>query len=215
MSLDSQDFEGVIPFMQPLNGLDLPRTGRQLAAQVHAYWASLKGNRSAPLRTELNPCALDAALPWLLVAERIAPGHARLRVAGSALSNLLGMEVRGMPGTIFIEPESRRTFMDTVERVFTTAAVAEVSLISTASYGRPKLGGHLTLWPLASSPETTDRLLGFLYAPGGYGTAPRRFSMGTPCFSTDLRPPVALATSSDAPNEKRPPVRGGHLRVIK
>ena len=215
MSLDSQDFEGVIPFMQSLNGLEMPRIGRQLAAEVHSYWASLKGDRSAPLRTELNPCALDAALPWLLVAERIAPGHARLRVAGSMLSNLLGMEVRGMPGTIFIEPESRRAFMDTVERVFTTAAVAEVSLTSEASYGRPKLGGNLTLWPLASTLETTDRLLGLLYAPGSYGTAPRRFSIGTPRFNTDHRPPVALAATTEAPTEKRPPVRGGHLRVVK
>lgn len=215
MSLDTQDFEGVIPLSQLTRTLDRPRTGRHLAAEVHAYWASLKGARRAPLRTELNPCALDAALPWLIVAERIAPGHARLRVAGSMLSNLLGMEVRGMPGTIFIEPESRRTFMDTVERVFTTAAIAEMSLTSAASYGRPKLDGHLTLWPLASTPDTTDRLLGFLYAPGSYGTAPRRFSMGTPRFSSDPHPAMALVASTEAPNEKRPPVRGGHLRVIK
>ena len=60
-----------------------------------------------PLRSEIDPRGLKGALEYCFVLERIAPGLARLRVAGSHLGDLMGMEVRGMPITAFYDENGR------------------------------------------------------------------------------------------------------------
>lgn len=72
--------------------------------QVESYWEALRGTRMMPKRSEIDPRGIESALEYTFILERIAPGMARLRIAGSHLSDLMGMEVRGMPLTSFITP---------------------------------------------------------------------------------------------------------------
>ncbi len=92
-------------------------------AQVEAYWEALRGSRLMPNRADIDPRGIEQALEYSFIVERIAPGIARLRIAGSHLSDLMGMEVRGMPLTAFIAPGSRRQVSDTLEEVFETPAI--------------------------------------------------------------------------------------------
>ncbi|MEC9102783.1 MAG: PAS domain-containing protein, partial [Pseudomonadota bacterium] len=69
--------------------------------EVEAYWQAIRAGRLVPRRSDIDPRGIERALEFAFVAERIATGLGRLRIAGSHLTDLLGMEVRGMPLTAF------------------------------------------------------------------------------------------------------------------
>ena len=146
-------------------------------AQVEAYWEALRGTRVMPNRAEIDPRGIEQALEYSFIVERIAPGIARLRIAGSHLSDLMGMEVRGMPLTAFIAPGSRRQVSDTLEEVFETPATCTLHLHSEKSAGMPPLDARLVLLPLKSDLGDVSRILGALVSVGDMGRSPRRFDV--------------------------------------
>jgi hypothetical protein len=146
-------------------------------AQVEAYWEALRGTRLMPYRSEIDPRGIEQALEFSFIVERIAPGIARLRIAGSHLSDLMGMEVRGMPLTAFIAPGSRRQVSDTLEEVFETPAICTMNLHSEQAPGMPALEARLLLMPLKSDLGDVSRLLGALVSVGDMGRSPRRFDV--------------------------------------
>lgn len=152
-------------------------TGYTPLAQVEAYWEALRGNRLMPNRAEIDPRGIEHALEYSFIVERIAPGIARLRIAGSHLSDLMGMEVRGMPLTAFIAPGSRRQLSDTLEEVFETPATCVITLHSHQGAGMPPLDARLLLMPLKSDLGDVSRLLGALVSVGDMGRSPRRFDV--------------------------------------
>ena len=153
-------------------------------AQVEAYWEALRGTRLMPNRSEIDPRGIETALEYSFIVERIAPGIARLRIAGSHLSDLMGMEVRGMPLTAFIMPASRRQLSDTLEEVFETPATCTMALRSDKATGNPALDARLLLMPMKSDLGDVSRLLGALVSVGDMGRSPRRFNI----TQTELRP---------------------------
>lgn len=156
-------------------------------AQVEAYWEALRGTRLMPNRSEIDPRGIETALEYSFIVERIAPGIARLRIAGSHLSDLMGMEVRGMPLTAFIMPASRRQLSDTLEEVFETPATCTMALHSDKAAGNSALDARLLLMPLKSDLGDVSRLLGALVSVGDMGRSPRRFNI----TQTKLRPIVS------------------------
>ncbi|ABG32184.1 PAS domain-containing protein [Roseobacter denitrificans] len=165
-------------------------TGFTPLSQVEAYWEALRGTRLMPSRSEIDPRGIEQALEYAFIVERIAPGIARLRIAGSHLSDLMGMEVRGMPLTAFITPASRRQLSDTLEEVFETPATCTMMLHSEKGPGMPPLDARLTLMPLKSDLGDVSRVLGALVAVGDMGRSPRRFDV----TATALRPIVTNQT---------------------
>ena len=91
---------------------------------VESYWESLRKGRPVPDRSEIDPRRIQTALSTSFILERLAPGVARFRLAGSHLNDLMGMEVRGMPLTSFFLPEARRRASASLEQVFDTPAKA-------------------------------------------------------------------------------------------
>lgn len=176
-------------------------------AQVEAYWEALRGSRLMPNRADIDPRGIEQALEYSFIVERIAPGIARLRIAGSHLSDLMGMEVRGMPLTAFIAPGSRRQVSDTLEEVFETPAICTLELSSPEATGMPPLGGRMLLMPLKSDLGDVSRILGAMVSVGEMGRSPRRFDVSAshlrPLISGDAMPapllsrPVIPATHSD------------------
>lgn len=102
---------------------------------VLAYWQRLRGGRAAPKRAELDPARLTPVAPRTLLAERIAPGNGRIRVAGQVFDDLMGMEVRGMPLSAFIVPQDRATFAQALERTFEGGVDTRLLLLSRAGDG--------------------------------------------------------------------------------
>lgn len=146
-------------------------------SQIEGYWNALRGTRLLPLRSEIDPRGLKGALEYCFVLERIAPGLARLRVAGSHLGDLMGMEVRGMPISSFLTSASRQEFGKTLEEVFERPATATISLKAETGFGRPALHARMLLLPVRSDLGDTSRILGGFMTDGDIGRVPRRFTL--------------------------------------
>ena len=74
---------------------------------VQQHWEILRAGRVCPTRAEIDPKPLAHCLDVMFVAELVAPTVARLRLCGQQLGELLGMEPRGMPLSVFFQAEAR------------------------------------------------------------------------------------------------------------
>lgn len=171
-----------------------PHSGYAPLSLIEAYWDALRAGREMPTRAEIDPRGIEAALPYAFILERVSPGVARMRIAGSHLHDIMGMEARGMPLTSFFEVASRVRMAGLLEEVFQTPGTAEVSMQSAASAGQPLLDARMILLPLKSDLGDVSRILGCLVSLGDLGVVPRRF---------DLRN-ITLRPLENAPSAKKP-----------
>ncbi len=154
-------------------------SGRSLSPirQAEAYWTALLTADGVPMRSQIDPRGLENILEYTFILERIAPGLARFRLAGSHLNKLAGMEVRGMPLTSFFEPEARDDTKRLLDQVFSAPAVAELGLVSKGKLGRVSLQARMILLPLKSDLGDISRVLGVMVSDGMIGLTPRRFTI--------------------------------------
>jgi hypothetical protein len=200
-------------------------------SQVEAYWEALRADRVVPKRSDIDPRGLEGTLEYAFIVERISPGLARLRIAGSHLNDLMGMEVRGMPLTAFFTPPARRQVCDLVETVFQAPAMGRLQLYAAPRSDGGALDAQMILLPLSSDPGDVSRILGCLVAKGQPGQAPRRFDLLDqrihPLLAENAgpiltQPPAARPTEVpgfSAPRgafqPKKPQRRPHYLRVVK
>lgn len=175
--------------------MDRFASGRSLSPlrQAEAYWTALLTGDSVPMRSQVDPRGLENILEYTFILERIAPDLARFRLAGSHLSKLAGMEVRGMPLTAFFEPSARTQVSDVLEQVFARPAVAELGMISVGKLGRTRLQARMILLPLKSDLGDVSRVLGVLVSDGVVGATPRRFTVS----NTKVRPVSDIQTPQE------------------
>ena len=205
--------------------MDRFRSGKSLSPirQAEAYWSALRSGSAVPRRTQIDPRGLENILEYTFILERIAPGVARFRLAGHHLNDLAGMEVRGMPLTVFFTAAARAQIGGVLEHMFDTPAVAELSMKSTRV--RTPIEARMILLPLASETGEVTRVLGVLIADGPITNDFVRFDLA----ATTLRPVngTAGATPSVTNPAPRVPVHGfgeapepfdapeSHLRLVK
>ncbi|WP_170769764.1 PAS domain-containing protein [Ruegeria lacuscaerulensis] len=196
-------------------------SGRSLSPirQAEAYWTALLTGDGVPMRSQIDPRGLENILEYTFILERIAPGLARFRLAGSHLNNLAGMEVRGMPLTAFFEPGARTQITDVLKEVFAKPAIAELGLISSGALGRTRMQARMILLPLKSDLGDVSRILGVMVSDGVIGATPRRFDVSDQKLRrvSDVQAPQKPARPSevgfaeDQTDFKRP---GSHLRLV-
>lgn len=212
---------------QPVTGkvvqMDRFRSGKSLSPirQAEAYWCALRGNSLVPRRSQVDPRGLENILSKAFILERIAPGIARFRLAGNHLTELTGMEVRGMPLASLFSAGARGQIGDVLEHVFDSPAIAEMSLSCRARPGRGALEARMILLPLQSDFGEISRALGVLVADGPmFGAAAVRFDLDR----TSLRSvanPIGLDTPAPVPApgfaESQAPIRGAtpQLRLVE
>ena len=143
--------------------------------EVRAYWTALRDDQDLPRREQINPRGMAGALHRVFMAERIAPGLARFRLAGMDINTLMGMDVRGMLLSSLFDPDARARLADILEKVFTTRSIVELDLEADRGIGRPAMRGRLLLLPLKSAAGDCDLILGCLACDGQIGRTPRRF----------------------------------------
>ena len=182
-----------------------------LIEEVRSYWEALRDGREAPTRAEVDPRGIERALSHTLLIDRIAPGHARLRVAGQHLCELMGMEVRGMPLGALMALPARETLTTALQTVFHGRCGVVLGLHAGWSLGAPALDGQMLLLPLADRNGVLAHALGCIVATGTIGRAPRRFAITEvrhlPILVTrrDLREPsLPIAAMAEAPATYRP-----------
>ncbi len=169
---DFFDENGVVSFTGDGSRINAPRV-----AKIESYWNEVRGNRLVPTRSEIDPRGLTGALSHAFVLERIAKGLARFRVSGSHLTDLLGLEARGMPLSTMFTPAARDTLADAVESAFEDPSIIHMEVSAETGFGRPALSGRLTLLPMRSDLGDVSRLLGGLEMAGEIGRAPRRLQI--------------------------------------
>lgn len=200
-------------------------SGRSLSPirQAEAYWTALLDGNGVPMRSQIDPRGLENILEYTFILERIAPGLARFRLAGSHLNKLAGMEVRGMPLTAFFDPEARKTATNALEQVFANPALAELDMVSSGAFGRARMQARMLLLPLKSDLGDVSRVMGVMVSDGAIGTTPRRFSIedtriklvsevqATAKPKLEVTDGFAEGFAEDKAEFKRPK---GHLRLV-
>ena len=169
-------------------------------SQVEAYWDGLRRGRDVPMRSDIDPRGIENALEYAFILEKIAPGLARLRIAGMHLSDVMGMEVRGMPISSFVPPDGRDGFAETLEQVTTGPAMARLEMSAEGGIGKPPLDARMLLLPLRSDFGDITRILGCFESHGTIGRAPRRFNI----LRTTLIDIAASAKTVPAPARPEP-----------
>lgn len=178
---------------------------------VETYWHALCGENTVPLRSEVDPRGMENALEYAFLLERIAPTMAKIRVAGSHLSDLMGMQVAGMPLSTLIAPEDRETFGQGVSRLFADPGIVRIELIGQDGFGKPAMKGWMILMPLRSDFGEVSRALGALVTDGRIGRTPRRFRVGRvsvePALKTQGTATPAATTPTEVPATPAAPIQ--------
>lgn len=188
-----------------------------LLAEVRAYWEALRDNGRLPLRAAIDPRGLASALEQVFLIERIAPGHARFRLAGHHLHDLMGMDVRGMPLSVLFEAGARQRVQPVVEEVFENATALHLGLEAERGMGRPAMAAKLMLLPLRAVQDEPAMALGVLVSQGSIGRAPRRFQIASlrveTLFETEV---VARISRRNLPTDPVPVTSPGkpNLRLV-
>ena len=161
-----------------LQALGAGAASRRRAADLRKfidYWSAMRRDGDVPLRTEIDPRGIESLLSNAFIVEKVAPGIARLRIAGTHLSDVMGMEVRGMPLSALIAPEDRAQLADAMVDLFERPATLRLELTAPGGVRRPALAATLIVLPLRSDLGDISRALGCFVTSGQIGATPRRF----------------------------------------
>lgn len=188
----------------------MPHLGGGPAALVRGYWEGLRVGGGIPSRTAIDPRGLTGALDRVFLAERIGAGLAQVRLSGTRVNELSGMDVRGLPLSCLFQSDTRTELSRVLEGVFQGPRAAELHLTARKELGRPPLAARLLLLPLLDRAGNCTLLLGCIDTGGEIGRAPRRFDI---LRSVEERLPGAAAPLPErvAPNIK---AAQGYLRLV-
>lgn len=174
-----------------------------IVTDVIKYWEGLRAARAVPARTEIDPRAIQDALSYAFIVERSRPGVVRVRLSGTHLNELMGMEVRGMPVRAFFELSDRKRLMELVESVFVGPCHLDLDLVSDGQ-GRSVLDGRMILLPLSDATGEVNRALGAFVTDGQIGLPPRRFRIRRTSL-TPLQPGRPLLGAASPYRPAHPP----------
>jgi len=177
--------------------MDRFRSGCSLSPirQAEAYWTALRQGNDVPNRSQIDPRGLENILSQTFVVERIAPGIARFRLAGQKLNEMAGMEVRGMPLTAFFTPAARKQVSASLEHMFDTPSIVELTLTTVATRSYPAQEARILMLPLRSDLGDVSRALGVFVSEGNPTKTSQRFEV----VATELRPVTAITPIKKQP----------------
>tara|TARA_R110002051_G_scaffold57104_3_gene105818 strand:- start:23006 stop:23626 length:621 start_codon:yes stop_codon:yes gene_type:complete len=179
--------------------------------ELETYWQSLRNEGDIPNRADIDPAAIDKALPYTFVLQRVAPGVARIRVAGQKLHDILRMDPRGMPVSAFFCADDLSTLAVHLESAFCEPALIAVPVQGAAGLLRGTVKGAMLLLPMRDDQGDISRVLGALVTDGLLGARSRRLRLddAQPMRMEPLRP-----TPPGVPQMQRPDVSRPALRLV-
>ena len=155
---------------------------------LYSYWERLRAGRPCPYRAEVDPRDMDCDARNLFVLEDLGQGNLRFRLAGTALVDAFGYELRGMSARSVMAGKARASFV---------ALIAETLAEPGVGYARLLGPDGVTVWevvllPLRGNFGQIDRLIGCLHPVSGRtpeaatkpGETPLRFTID----SMSIRP---------------------------
>lgn len=174
-------------------------------SQVRAYWEGLRKDGEIPDRMALDPRGFGGVLDRVFLAERIGKGLLQVRIAGSALTEAAGMDLRGLPLSCLFAPEARNFLAEVLEPVAQGIHITELDL-GTANGGFGAVG-RLLLLPLK---DGQDRLL----VLGCFGLAPEGLSLRPKLTILQRKEERVAPTAPPAPTVAKPQRGARYLTLV-
>jgi hypothetical protein len=139
----------------------------QLASErlrrLYAYWESLKGDRVAPSRSELNPAEIRDQLGWIWLMDVIEGGEDfRFRMGGDRVIQFFGQRLSGMllSNAMAGAPEFFARFRNLVRLAALNGMPASGGPAQTAYQPRSYLEVEALMLPLSDDGTTVAGILG-------------------------------------------------------
>lgn len=171
---------------------------------AEAYWRELRGRRRLPLRRDVRAEGLGAARPHSFLLQRVSPGEAILRSAGTALKDFAQCDPRGLPLSVLFAPTSRPELARLTVQLF-QPAIIDAPLLLPRRLARPRAAGRMMLLPLVGDDGLASAALGVLVVSADTSASSRLLSLGPP--ETIRRDPLSgltLATEATLSFETLP-----------
>lgn len=191
----------------PLSASHVPQSEVSVLASLERYWRGLCGNGSLPRRADVDPADIDGALPYTFVAETVAPGIARLRVAGRMLNDMTGMDVRGMPLSALFSADARPMLADGITSLMQGPALVDMPVRLPRTMLRRAQAGRLLMLPLLDRDGAVTRILGAIVMDGvAVGRGPLKLDIAE-SGAVRIEPAPTMARPGSAPMAGRPGLR--------
>ena len=129
--------------------------------KLFSYWNTLRAERAAPERADIDPAAIRGLLRDTFILEVDPARTMPVRVAGARIASLFMRELRGEAFTALYRAEDRDCLGAIIETVLDDPTPA-VAGVSAAPAGREPLEMELLLLPLRNNGKTHSRILGSL-----------------------------------------------------
>ena len=134
---------------------------QKTSTEIFTYWEHIRGNADAPLRNLIQPSAVSHILPELFILENTADNNPRFRLAGTAICNLMGREIRGENFAALWAGSQQDDPVHIAAGVMKHVVPASINATGYCISGR-SMAFELMLLPVRTSSDTCDRLLGCL-----------------------------------------------------
>lgn len=170
---------------------------------LETYWHGLAVGGGVPHWSAIDPGAIQDALEYAFLADRLGRAHARLRVAGGSVTGLFGGELTGMPLSTLLNPTSRKEFDAALAGCFKRRSGLDLMLCTSGKGGRPLVAARMVLYPLRDDQGRVTQILGGLAPTDDTGPAPCRFDLTGIC-----------EIETTARRAFRPLPAKGHLRLV-
>ena len=155
---------------------------------LYSYWERIRAGRPCPYRAEVDPRDMTGDARHLFVLEDLGEGNLRFRLAGTALTDAFGYELRGMNVRSVMAGRARESFV---------ALLAETMAEPGVGYARLLAPDKVSVWeivllPLRGDFGKVDRIIGCLHPVSGRtpvaGDEPLRFAIDEMMIQPVIKP---------------------------
>lgn len=132
---------------------------------LYKYWNEIRGSRMAPRRFEIEPARFATILPETFVVECERGDEPRFRLAGTRVTEKLGVELRGRTFSDLFETANQADLRPFLASIMDQGAVGVITVERPTARGR-KATFEVLVLPLIHTEERITRLLGAISACG-------------------------------------------------
>lgn len=142
-------------------------------APIERYWWSACENGCLPVHGDLDPRKLTGFLEYTLLMKRLGRSEARINVAGRHLIDAMGLELTGLPLSLFFTHESRPLLADVTHELFEHRKSVLLEVKFDQGLFRGDGQAQVLMLPLLDQSGTVSRVLGGVALSSTASNAPR------------------------------------------
>lgn len=132
------------------------------SSEIFSYWNDLRGSRTAPARTDINPSAIRHLLPDLFVLTKTDDDAPSFRLTGTRLYHLFHRDLREAAFSTLWQEDAALYACRIAQGVMQHERPVIFEAWSESPGGNAAQAFEILLLPLAAQPHFPPRLLGAL-----------------------------------------------------